>query len=126
MKRFGHRHPSYRGVVLILAVLQTACGAGWKQPSPPRVEQGFEAHQQVQVWRSDESLRLHGVVIDSSVVTGVPFLHSLECDTCRISVPLATVDSIRIGNPTGGFLRSVGLTLGVWLVVGLLLYGVRY
>jgi hypothetical protein len=64
-------------------------------------------------------MRWHGVVIRSDSISGIPFLQRLECDSCRRAVPLADVDSVRVGNPAAGFWRSVGLTLGLTAAVAL-------
>jgi hypothetical protein len=44
----------------------------------------------------------------------------VDCDSCRVSVAQAAVDSIRFGNPTAGFWRTVGATLAIMAVVALL------
>jgi hypothetical protein len=72
----------------------------------------------VQVWRGGEKLELHGVTIDSTRVTGIPYWKPLDCDSCRVEVPSAEVDSLRVGSPTGGFWRSVAAGM-IGAVVGL-------
>jgi hypothetical protein len=100
-----------------------ACGAGWHRIEPV-VPSNLPEGQQVQVWQGRQQLRLHAIRVDQDSVSGVPFQKPADCDGCRISLPSATVDSLRAGNPTAGFLKSVALTLGTWLALGLLTYGV--
>jgi len=42
----------------------------------------------------------------------VPYIDSPACDSCRVSLARDTVDSLRAGNPTAGFLKSIALSLG--------------
>jgi hypothetical protein len=77
----------------------------------------MDPNQQVQVWRKNKALRWHGVVISTDSVSGLHFLAPLDCDSCRVTYPVSEIDSIRIGNPPAGFMKSVGLFLGVWLIV---------
>lgn len=105
--------------VLALALLQTACGAGWRAtplalgPQPPR--------QQAQVWTEDRALRWHALVVGGDSVSGVPFNRSPECDSCRVAVRREDVDSVRMGNPTAGFWKSVGLGFGLTFVGALVI-----
>jgi hypothetical protein len=109
----------------LLATLlpQAACSAGWHRIEPV-VPSKLAKRQQVQVWQGRERLQLHAIRVDHDSVSGVPFHKPVDCDSCRISLPSSTVDSMRAGNPTAAFLKSVGLTLGSWLALGLLTYGV--
>jgi hypothetical protein len=100
------------------AVGQLACGAGWRRVAPA-AEGALAPRQQAQLWVSGRSVRLHGVVFRQDSVIGTGFLQPLDCDTCRLAWPVAAVDSIRIGNPSSGFWKSVGLALGATLVVAI-------
>ena len=91
---------------LVLAC--AACGAGWHRPAPMpsgRLSPG----QQVRVWHDGAVERWHAVVIRPDSVFGVPWLEPRGCDTCRVSLARAQVDSIQVGNPMGGFWRTVGI-----------------
>jgi hypothetical protein len=50
-------------------------------------------------------------MITPDSVSGIPFLAPLTCDSCRVGFPRAQVDSIKLGDPTGGFWASTGLVL---------------
>jgi hypothetical protein len=60
------------------------------------------------------------VIADDSI-SGVPFTSSPSCDSCRVAVPRAMVDSVRLGNPTAGFWKSVGLGVGVTFAAAILI-----
>lgn len=83
-----------------------ACGAGWHRtdivtPESPR--------QQVEVWQGKSSQQWHAVRVSDSTVSGIHFLSPVDCDSCRLTVPRSSVDSIRLGNPTLGFWKTLGL-----------------
>jgi hypothetical protein len=61
-------------------------------------------------------LRLHGVIVGSDTVSGVPFLKSLDCDSCRVGIERAEVDSLRLGEPVGGFWKTAALGALVGLI----------
>jgi len=69
------------------------------------------------VWHSGRAEQLHALLVTDDVVSGVRHTQSPSCDSCRIQIPRAEVDSIRFGNPTAGFWKSVGLVIGTTLVL---------
>jgi hypothetical protein len=58
-------------------------------------------------------MRWHALVIGADSISGVAFTRSPGCDSCRVAVPREAVDSIRLGNPTAGFWKSVALGMGI-------------
>jgi hypothetical protein len=98
------------------ALLQLGCGAGWRRVAPAE-EGALAPRQQVQLWVTGTSVRLHGVEFRHDSVSGIRFLLPLECDSCRVAWPMAVVDSIRTGNPASGLWKGVGLVLGTSIVV---------
>jgi hypothetical protein len=96
----------------LMTLSTTACGAGWRQPA--QLTPGpWPARRQVQIWVGPEMARWHGVVIRSDSISGVPFLEPPDCDSCRRVLPLARVDSVRVGNPEAGFWKTLGLVVGI-------------
>ena len=100
----------------------SSCGAGTWAPTtlnpgvrPPR--------EHVRVWAGRKSYDWHAVRVTADSVSGVPFFQHPRCDSCRVAVPLAAVDSVQSG---GEFvddatqLAFVGLTF----VLSLLFVGV--
>jgi len=63
----------------------------------------------------------HALVIAADSISGVPFTSSPGCDSCRVAVPRAAVDSVRLGNPTAGFLKSVGLGMGIMFAAAIVI-----
>jgi len=61
-------------------------------------------------------LRLHGVIVGADTVSGIPFVRSLDCDSCRVGIERAEVDSLRIGDPVSGFWKTAALGAAVTLV----------
>ncbi|MBM2811368.1 MAG: hypothetical protein HW416_2127 [Chloroflexi bacterium] len=100
-----------RTLVLFAILLTGACSAGWRRSE---LELGaLKPSQQVQVWRGGAVTRWHAVVVTPDTVSVIPFLRSVECDTCRVGIPRAQVDSIRLGNPVAAFWKTFGLVLAV-------------
>ena len=102
--------------LFVLTLLNSACGAGWHRPEPPP-SGALPPRQQVQVWQGGRARQWHAVRLGADSISGIPFLASPSCDSCRVSVPRAAVDSVRLGSPTRGVWRSVGLGLGVVAVL---------
>jgi hypothetical protein len=95
-----------------IALLTGACGPGWHQPRellpgplPPR--------QQVQVWRNGQASRWHAVLVNTDTISGISYLLPITCDTCRVALPRAAVDSLRFGNPGAGFWKTVALVVAI-------------
>ena len=116
----AHRHRGVRGAgAFALALLQTGCGAGWRTtplatgPLPPR--------QQAQVWTEGGVLRWHALVVATDSISGVPFTPPPACDSCRVTVPRGSVDSVRLCTPTAGFWKSVGLGMGITVAAALVI-----
>ena len=97
-----------------------ACSAGWHRPQSelPAI---LPARQQVQVWQHGTSLQWHAVRLTAESVSGVPFTKPVECDSCRVSLPRAGVDSLRLGNPVAGFCKTVALATAL-LATPLIIY----
>jgi hypothetical protein len=95
-------------LLLALVLLATGCGAGWR--SLTGLEPGsLRPRQQAQLWQDQKAQRVHGVVVGQDSISGIPFAHPLECDSCRITLPRSQVDSVRVGSPVAGFWKSVGV-----------------
>jgi hypothetical protein len=97
----------------------TACGAGWRTLAGVD-SKVLEPRQQAQVWMQDRMVRLHALRVSADSVRGIPYLQPLSCDTCWLAFPREGVDSIRVGDPPGGFLATMSLILAAALVVGVM------
>jgi hypothetical protein len=102
-----------------MILLLAGCGAGWQntalQPGP------LPSRQQGQVWVDGRAHRWHSLVVTTDSLAGVPFTQPPHCDSCRVALPRSSVDSLRLGNPTAGFWKSVGLGMGVAFVGALVI-----
>ncbi|MEP6686820.1 MAG: hypothetical protein ABJC36_00635 [Gemmatimonadales bacterium] len=92
----------------LFALVLSGCGAGWRS-LPPLAPSALPPDQQVQVWSQGKARQWHGVLVTADSVSGVPFLRPLPCDSCRLALPRAQVDSLRVGSPSNGFWKSAGL-----------------
>jgi hypothetical protein len=104
---------------LAILLSTTACGAGWRSVSQigPKT---FQPYQQAQLWTEDGMVRLHALRLADDSVSGIPFLQPLACDSCRIAFSRERVDSIRVGDPTGGFWGTLSLITVAALIVGVM------
>jgi hypothetical protein len=98
------------GTASALALVLGGCGAGWHrvEPRPAPVA----PRQQAQVWHDDRFEQWHALLVSSDSVSGVPYFRAVGCDSCRVALPRDAVDSLRYGNPTAGFWKTVGLVFG--------------
>ena len=107
-----------RGHILFLGVFlpSSACSAGWHrmEPLPPG---SLPKQQQVEVWQGGQRRQLHAVQLTGDSISGVPFRKPASCDSCRVSIPRAAVDSLRTGNPTAAFIKTVALTITTWITL---------
>ena len=101
----------------------SACSGGWHRLDD-LTPQVLPARTQVQVWQGERVTLLHGVTLESDTLRGVPFIRVPTCDSCRVQVALAAVDSLRLGSKERGFFRSVGLVLVISSVLGYLFRGI--
>ena len=110
----------FRHWVLTLATLaSTGCGSGWRL-EPVQPARTVDPRQQVQVWSGGDALRWHGLQLGQDSLSGLPFIAPLDCDSCRTTLPLSAVDSLRFGDPPGGFLDMIAVVLGVCALVAVL------
>lgn len=95
----------------------SACGAGWHrvEPSPAST---IPPRQQVLVYHGGVVDRWHATTMTSDSIVGIHWLKPIECDSCRTSLPLTQVDSIKVGDPSAGFRKSAALGYGIMAVAG--------
>lgn len=102
--------PRKRAVLCLTLFLLASCGPGWHRvemtPTPD-----LDPLTQYLVHHGAVADRWHALRITSDSVSGVSFLKPIECDSCRMAIPLASVDSIREGHPTAGLLKGAGVVL---------------
>lgn len=79
---------------LLAALAVTACTAAPRRValSPAPV---FASRQQVEVWQAGKVLTLHAARVTAEELSGIPHWQPVDCDSCRVSVTLGTIDSLR-------------------------------
>ncbi|NNG15309.1 MAG: hypothetical protein HKM89_02430 [Gemmatimonadales bacterium] len=102
-----------------LAVLPAGC-AGWRRIDLPPPEL-LPERQQVQLWQGNQSITLHSMMFSEDSVSGIPSHRQLTCEACRVGVPIAAVDSIRLGNR-----EATGMVIGFAPVVALSVFGLVF
>ena len=90
---------------------------------PRRVEfptaQPFPTRQQLEVWRGRKASTLHAVLQTRDSLSGVPVYRPPSCDSCRVTLPLAEIDSVRAVSVEKAALLTHGLVFGFAAVVAL-------
>jgi len=100
--------------ILLLAAL-TGC-THWVKDEMVLAAPAPDARKQFQIFTLDGPMRVHGVRLDSTSLSYVSYLLPPGCDSCRVTIPLATVDSVRTGrlSPTrNGVLAVIVILLGI-------------
>ena len=98
---------------LFAALVASACG-GW-QRIPEVAPDTLPQRRQVQVWSGGRVRVLHAVRLGADSIRGVPFQLPPSCDSCRVSIPRASVDSLRWGDQEGPALWLIGAGIAVFL-----------
>jgi hypothetical protein len=76
-----------------MALLIVACATPAQQVTlQPGVAVAPE--QRLALWQGPQVDTLHGVRASDSTLSGVPVWQPISCDSCRIVLPLATIDSV--------------------------------
>lgn len=103
---------------LLLALVSLAGGCipvVWHRTDPTG---RFERWQQVKVWSRGNLERWHAVIVSRDSISGVPYKMPRDCESCRRSIALTDVDSIRRASPLGAWvLMAVGATAAVYGLV---------
>ncbi len=104
--------------VLLLVLVTSGCGADWYRETVQPIRT-MDPRQQVQVRTGGKALRWYAVRLAPDSISGSPYVAALTCDSCRRTLPMTAVDSLRFGNPTGGFWKTIGTVMGLLLLVAL-------
>ena len=75
-------------------------------PEPPSA---FKPRQEIEIWRDSNAVTLHGVRLVGDSLTGVPLWRPPDCDSCRVAMPLAAVDSLRTVNTEHAWMIAASL-----------------
>ena len=95
----------WRMVALVLLGVTLSCFRAPERVPLPSAPASFRPGQQLEVWQGREARTLHGVRIAGDSLTGVPAWKPPDCDSCRVTVPVRGIDSIRtVHNERAGML----------------------
>lgn len=73
----------------------------------PAALTSFKPRQQIEVWQGREAITLHSVRIVGDFLTGVSAWKPPDCDSCRVTIPISRIDSIRtVHNERAGLLAA--------------------
>jgi hypothetical protein len=98
-----------------LAIL-SGCAFGYARvPEPAGTD--TQPTTEVRVWTRGRLLRLHGATMLLDSITGIPTKDPLECDACRIGLPLTDVDSVFMQREVGNDLKKVGKAALAWAII---------
>ena len=89
----------YSHLAFVLLAAGCVSNAEWErrtgfQPAP------MKPSDPVLIWSSGTVEKWHAVVITADSVSGIPYETSLECDSCRRSISLVLVDSMKVRHRT--------------------------
>lgn len=105
-----------RRVASLVAVSVVSGCAGWHRLVPP-ADTTLAPRQQVQVWQGSRSSVLHAIHLTPASLIGVPFHQPPTCDSCRVTVPRASIDSLRLGYRETAALFFAGLGIAAVVVI---------
>lgn len=113
------RRAAVAGLLLLAACMTYQAGRPLDQlPLPVPPDQRFE------VWSKGQAHQLHALHLEADSVVGVPWWKDPACDSCRVVIARAEVDSVRTrkiaGNETGAA-ASVALPFIAVPALGMLL-----
>jgi hypothetical protein len=94
----------------LLAIFIAGCAPSNALLTPP-YPAALKPRQEVAVWMHDSVLHLHSVRIRSDTLSGVPILRPPECDSCRMAVPLASVDSLTRASTERGAILAFAIPI---------------
>jgi hypothetical protein len=100
-----------RSILLAASLLLlTGCGPGWHR-TDPAPGTALSQRDQFLIHHGDSADRWHAVQISDDSVAGIPWLKPINCDSCRVALPRARVDSIRAGHPVRGLWKGYALAV---------------
>ena len=113
-------------VSALFAVLAAGCATTelkWRPLDQPTT---VKRNDIVWVWSQGMLNRWRAVVLAPDSVSGVPWYLPLNCDSCRLSLPLTQVDSMRLGhehhNVPLEVLAGIGIVTAAIILDGVVCY----
>jgi len=92
---------SHRALPLLALALLLGC-THWVKDETVLLAPAPEPREQFQIFTAAGTVRAHGVRSDSMSLSYVSYVLPPDCDSCRVTIPLATVDSVRTSKLSPG------------------------
>lgn len=80
-----------------------------------------DTHAPVWIWSGNDAMKWYAVFITRDSVSGIPYGQFEYCRTCRLTIPLTGVDSMKVASRT--LLQKVTETAGIVFVTVVVLLG---
>lgn len=102
--------------LLAVTILLAACSLGPRRIALPPSET-LPEHRDVEVWRDGKAVRLRRLEFDVDTLRGQLSEASDECDSCTVAVPIAEIDSLRLGRDDRTSRMIVGIPVATFALV---------
>ena len=103
-----------RASIALLLLAGGCIPVGWHRTD---LTSRFHRWEQVKVWSRSQMEQWHAVVVSRDSISGTSYKMPVDCDSCRRSIPLSDVDSLRAATPLGawvlGAVCATGIVYGV-------------
>ena len=86
----------HRALPFLLLAALTGC-THWVKDESVLAASAPDPRKQFQVFTPTDVIRAHSIRSDSTILSYVSFVQPPDCDSCRVAIPLASVDSVRTG-----------------------------
>jgi hypothetical protein len=80
----------------LLALTLLGCNGWGGAQAGATLPADLETRRRLQVWSDGRSQVLHAIRLGNDTLSGVPYWQAPECDSCRVLIPSARVDSVRV------------------------------
>lgn len=101
---------------MLAAIILQGCAAHWQRITLPP-DTVLASRQQVQLWQGTRARVLHAVRVTPDSLLGIPFQKPPSCDSCRVTLARAQIDSVRFGDQ-----ETVGLVTVAYPFAALILF----
>lgn len=117
----GRRSKRWTAVTIAALFLIVACSSFSRGTPVDQLPTPLPERDRVEVWSGGASRQLHAVSLDADTLRGVPWWMDPHCDSCRVAIPRAAVDSVRTlhyaSGETGAFLLILAPIIAIALFV---------
>lgn len=110
------RLPRLAAILLALAFGVTVGACSYWVRNPDALKGPVPDHRPVQIWVGSQAYDLHSVVVRGDSVHGNTNWSDFSCDSCTLTVPVASVDSIRTRKANVGVIILLSLAAAGALV----------